>query len=71
MKNIVDSGVGFGKYLDDGKARNISCGVLKLRIHNGSCWSVVGLGLAVHDQQLSNRHAPTVKPEAPSAVACS
>jgi len=26
------------------------------------------VGLADHDQQRSNRHAPTVKPEAPSAV---
>jgi len=24
-----------------------------------------------HDQQGSNRHAPTVKPEAPSAILCS
>ena len=34
-------------------------------------WNVVGRGLAGlpdHDQQRSNRHAPTVKPEAPSAV---
>jgi len=39
-------------------------------------WSVVGRGLAGyasnnlpdHDQQLSNLHAPTAKPEAPSAV---
>jgi len=31
-------------------------------------WSVVGRGLPDHDQQRSNRHAPTVKPEAPSAV---
>jgi hypothetical protein len=41
-----------------------------------SGWSVVGRGLAGydlpdHDQQRSNRHAPTVKPEAPSAVVCS
>jgi hypothetical protein len=28
----------------------------------------LGRGLADHDQQRSNRHAPTVKPEAPSAV---
>jgi hypothetical protein len=34
-------------------------------------WSVVGRGLAVHDQQRTNRHAPTVKPETPSAVVCS
>ena len=31
-------------------------------------WSVVGRGLPDHDQQRSNRHAPAVKPEAPSAV---
>jgi len=31
-------------------------------------WSVVGGGLPDHDQQRSNRHAPTVKPEAPIAV---
>jgi len=40
-------------------------------------WSVVGRGLAGyagthnlpdHDQQRSNHHAPTVKPEAPSAT---
>jgi len=31
-------------------------------------WSVAGRGLADHDQQRSNRHAPKVKPEAPSAV---
>jgi len=30
--------------------------------------SVVGRGLTDHDKQRSNRHAPTVKPEAPSAV---
>jgi len=30
-------------------------------------WSVVGRGLADHDQQRSNRHAPTVELEAPSA----
>jgi len=30
--------------------------------------SVVGRGLADHDQQRSNCHAPSVKPEAPSAV---
>jgi hypothetical protein len=34
-------------------------------------WSVVGRGLADHDQQRSNRHAPTVKSEAPSAVVSS
>jgi len=28
----------------------------------------IGRGLTDHDQQHSNRHAPTVKPEAPSAV---
>jgi len=36
-----------------------------------SGWSVVGHGLVSlqdHDQQRSNRHAPTVKTEAPSAV---
>jgi hypothetical protein len=31
-------------------------------------WSVVGRGLADHDQQRSNRHAATVKPEVPIAV---
>jgi len=31
-------------------------------------WSVVGHDLADHDQQRSNCHAPTVRPEAPSAV---
>jgi hypothetical protein len=35
-------------------------------------WSVVGRGLAGylldHDQQCSNHHAPTIEPEAPSAV---
>jgi hypothetical protein len=31
-------------------------------------WSVVRRGLTDHDQQRSNRHAPTVEPEAPSAV---
>jgi len=30
--------------------------------------SVVGRGLADHDQQHCYHHAPTVKPEAPSAV---
>jgi len=34
-------------------------------------WSVVGRGLPDHDQQLSSRHSPTVKPEAASAVVCS
>ena len=34
-------------------------------------WNVVGRGLADRDQQRSNRHAPTVVPEAPSAVVCS
>jgi hypothetical protein len=38
-----------------------------------SGWSFVGRGLAGynlpdHDQQRSNRHSPTVKPETPSAV---
>ena len=32
-----------------------------------SGWSVLGRGLPDHDQQRSNRHASTVKPEAPSA----
>jgi len=31
-------------------------------------WSFVGRGLADHDQQRSNHYAPTVEPEAPSAV---
>ena len=31
-------------------------------------WSVVGRGPPDHDQQRSNRHAPTVKSEVPSAV---
>jgi hypothetical protein len=30
--------------------------------------SVVDRGLPDHDRQRSNRHSPTVKPEAPSAV---
>jgi len=34
--------------------------------HGG--WSVVGRGLADHNQQRSKCQAPTVKPEAPSAV---
>jgi len=34
-------------------------------------WSVVGRGVAVHDQEHSNRQSPTVKPEDPSAVVCS
>jgi hypothetical protein len=33
--------------------------------------SVVSIGLADHDQQRSNRHFPTVKPEVASAVVCS
>jgi len=32
--------------------------------------SVVGRGLPDHDQQRSNRHRPTVKPEAINAVVC-
>jgi hypothetical protein len=31
-------------------------------------WSVVGRGMADHDQQRSNRHALAVKPKAPSVV---
>ena len=34
----------------------------------GSDWSVIGRGLADHDQQPSSHFSPTVKPEAPSAV---
>jgi len=34
-------------------------------------WSVAGRGLPDHDQQRSNRHAPTVKPEAANAVVSS
>jgi len=38
--------------------------------HGG--WNIVGRGLADnlpdHDQRRSNRHAPKVKPEAPSAA---
>jgi len=30
--------------------------------------SAVGRGLSDHDQQRSNRHTPTVKPEVASAV---
>jgi len=37
----------------------------------GSGWSIVGRGLADHDQQRSNRFLLTVKPEAPSAIVCS
>jgi hypothetical protein len=40
---------------------------LVLLLERGS-WSVVGHGLADHDQQRSNCHAPTVKPGALSAV---
>ena len=36
-----------------------------------SGWIVVGRGLTDHDQQRSNRQAPTVKPEAPNADLCS
>jgi len=36
-----------------------------------SSWSVVGRGLADHDQKRSSRFSPTVKPEAPSAIVCS
>jgi hypothetical protein len=39
--------------------------------HMRDGWSVVGRGRPDHDQQRSNRHAPTVKPEAPSEVVCS
>jgi len=38
------------------------------RLERGG-WSVVNRGLADHHQRRSNRHAPTVKPEASSAVA--
>jgi hypothetical protein len=34
----------------------------------GGSWSIVGHSLPHHDQQCSNRHSPTVKPEAPSVV---
>ena len=36
-----------------------------------SGWSVVGRGLADHDQQRCYRHSPTVKPEAANAIVSS
>jgi len=43
---------------------------LLLPLESGG-WIVVGRGLPDHDQQRSNCHSPTVKPEAPSTVVLS
>jgi len=43
---------------------------LVLPLDRSGC-SIVGRGLADHNQQHSSRFSPTVKPEAPSPVVCS
>jgi hypothetical protein len=50
--------------------RSLQLQPLVLPLERGGS-SVVGRGLADHDQQCSNHHSPTVEPEAPSAVVCS
>jgi len=57
----------FGRLSAHHQEHTTALGALVLPLERGG-WSVVGRGQLDHDQQRSTHHAPTLEPEAPSAV---